>query len=104
MLTAILLFPFVTGSDYIWRDHITKGSDRSSYRCADGLVSQGDLARDVLAKCGEPMQEARMQLEPYIVWIYPSGNGDYIVYMAFTHERLNRIYVARCWEDNPHCN
>jgi hypothetical protein len=104
MLTVILLLPFITGSDYLSRDQIPKGTDRPSYRCDNGLVSRGDLIRDVLAKCGEPMQETRIQLEPYRVWIYPSESGEYIVYMAFTNERLNRIYVARCWEENPHCD
>lgn len=103
MFTLSLIFPFIAGSDYIWRDRISKGADRSSYRCDNGLVSQGELMRDVLAKCGEPMRETRIQLEPYIVWIYPESNGEYIVYFGFTHERLNRIYVTRCWDENPHC-
>jgi hypothetical protein len=104
MFTISLILPFITGSDYIWRDNISRGSDRSSYRCYNGLVSRGDLMREVLDKCGEPMEETRIQLEPYLVWIYPTASGEYIVYMGFTHERLNRIYVTRCWDENPHCD
>ena len=104
VLGVISIFPFITGSDYIWREDILKGSDRSSYRCPNGLVSRGDLARDVLDKCGEPLRRARMQLEPYDIWIYRFGTGDFIVYMAMTHEKVQRIYSARCWEENPHCD
>ena len=103
MLAVMLCFPFITGSDYIWRDRISRGADRSTYRCDEGVVSQGDLMRDVLDKCGEPMAETRIQLEPYIVWTYSDSGGEYIVYLGFTHERLNRIYVTRCWDENPHC-
>ena len=104
LLSVVLIFPFITGSDYIWREDIVKGSDRSSYRCPNGLVKKGDLARHVLDKCGEPMRRARMQLEPYDIWIYRLGTGEYIVYMAFTHQKVQRIFHARCWEENPHCN
>ena len=104
LLAVALIFPFITGSDYIWREDIVKGSDRSSYRCPGGLVKKGDLARHVLDKCGEPMRRARMQLEPYDIWIYRLGTGEYIVYMAFTHQKVQRIFHARCWEENPHCN
>ncbi len=104
LLSVVLIFPFITGSDYIWREDIVKGSDRSSYRCPGGLVKKGDLARHVLDKCGEPMRRARMQLEPYDIWIYRLGTGEYIVYMAFTHQKVQRIFHARCWEENPHCN
>ncbi len=104
VLAVLLLFPFITGSDYIWREDIIKGSDRSSYRCPGGLVKKGDLARHVLDKCGEPMRRARMQLEPYDIWIYRLGTGEYIVSMAFTHQKVQRIFHARCWEENPHCN
>ncbi len=103
MLSVMLIFPFITGSDYIWREDIIKGSDRSSYRCPNGLVTRGELARNVLDKCGEPLERARMQLEPYDIWIYRFGTGEYIVYMALTHEKVQRIYHTRCWEENPHC-
>ncbi len=104
MLSVMLIFPFITGSDTIWREDILKGSDRSSYRCPNGLVTRGEPESDVLDKCGEPLQRGRMQLEPYDIWIYRLGTGEYIVYFAFTHNKVARIYHVRCWEDNPHCN
>ena len=94
----------VMGSDYIWREDIVKGSDRSTYRCPNGLVARGNLTRDVLRKCGEPSRRTRMQLDPNSIWIYRFGTSDLIVYMAFTNDRLQRIHSGRCWEDNPHCN
>ncbi len=94
----------VMGSDYIWREDIVKGSDRSTYRCPNGLVARGNLTRDVLRKCGEPTRRTRMQLDPNSIWIYRFGTSDLIVYMAFTNDRLQRIHSGRCWEDNPHCN
>lgn len=102
-LILVLMVPFILGSDYIWREDIVKGVDRSTYRCANGLVSRGDLKREVLEKCGEPYRQALMQLDPNSIWIYRPWNTDRIVYMAFTNERLQRIHSGRCYEGNPHC-
>ncbi len=100
-LILILMVPFILGSDYIWREDIVKGMDRSTYRCSNGLVARGNLKRDVLDKCGEPDRRAIMQLDPNSVWIY--RHSDRIVYMGFTNERLQRIHSGRCWDGNPHC-
>lgn len=104
VITVLLSVPFVMGNDYIWREDIVKGSDRSTYRCSNGLVARGDLMRDVLAKCGEPTRRARMQLDPNSIWIYRFGSSDLIVYMAFVNEKLQRIHSGRCWDGNPHCD
>ena len=100
-LILILMVPILMGSDYIWREDIVKGVDRSTYRCPNGLVARGNLMRDVLEKCGEPDRQTIMQLDPNSVWIY--RHSDRIVYMAFTNERLQRIHSGRCWDGNPHC-
>jgi hypothetical protein len=84
-------------------DMIPEGTDVSSIRCSGRLVSQGDLTRDVYKKCGEPIRETRISDEPYRVWIYRFGQSNYVYYLAFIHERLQRIYSARCTEDNPDC-
>lgn len=104
LLVTILAVPFIVGSDYIWREDIAKGVDRSTYRCSNGLVSRGDLMREVLEKCGEPGRRTQMQLDPNSIWIYRPWNTDRIVYMAFTNEKLQRIHSARCWDGNPHCD
>ena len=36
-------------------------ADQSSYRCSGGIVSVGDLDRDVREKCGDPLEIARIQ-------------------------------------------
>ena len=99
-LTSIL---FIIGADYQAPDLISKGSDVSSLRCSSGLVSLGDLSRDVYDSCGEPYRETRILDEPYRVWVYRLGQSDYVYYMAFLHEKLQRIYRVRCWQDNPDC-
>jgi len=69
LLMATLLFLILTGGDYIWREDIMNGTDQSTYRCPNGLVSLGDISRDVIAKCGEPMRRTRMQFDPNSIWI-----------------------------------
>jgi len=103
LLTTILLFPFLTGSDYIKKEDIRRGADVSTYRCPNGLVSQGDRTRDVLDKCGEPMRQTRMQLDPKIIWIYRFGSQQ-LIYMTFANDRIQRIHSTRCWEGDPHCD
>jgi hypothetical protein len=86
---------FILGADYITRDMIPRGSDVSTVRCSGSLVSIGDLSRDVLQKCGEPMRETRILDEPYRVWVYRLGQSDRVYYLAFLYEKLQRIYYEK---------
>ena len=100
-LAVLVVMPFVVVADYLSPDLIPEGSDVSSLRCSSGLVSLGDLSRDVFDSCGEPYRETRVLDEPYRVWVYQLGQSDYVYYMAFLHERVQRIYRVRCWRENP---
>jgi hypothetical protein len=41
----------------------------ASFRCGSSLVKDGDVASDVVAKCGEPWQvSSRLVLRPPVVW------------------------------------
>ena len=102
-LAVLVNIPFVAVADNLSPDLIPAGSDVSSLRCSSGLVSVGDLSRDVFDSCGEPYRETRILDEPYRVWVYLTGQSDYVYYMAFLHEKLHRIYRVRCWQDNPDC-
>ena len=101
-ITFFITF-FIVAADYITRDMIPKGTDVSNIRCYGRVVSIGDLSRDVLKKCGEPIRETRILGEPYRVWIYRFGQSGYVKYLAFRHEKLHRIYNVKCWKDNPDC-
>ena len=94
---------FILGADYITRDMIPPGTDVSAVRCSSRVVSIGDLSRDVLQKCGEPIKETRILDEPYRIWVYRLGQSDHVYYLAFMHEKLQRIYDVKCWQDNPDC-
>ena len=102
-LTLFSITLFIVGADYMTRDMIPKGTDVSTIRCSGRLVSIGDLSRDVLKKCGEPIKETRILDEPYRIWVYRLGQSDHVYYLAFMHEKLQRIYDVKCWQDNPDC-
>ena len=84
-------------------DYPARGTDYSTYRCSGGIVSRGDLVRDVYAKCGEPMRETRIAREPHRVLVYRFGQARFVYYFAFLHERLQRIYAVNCLQGDPHC-
>ena len=102
-LTLFAITFFIVGADYMTRDMIPKGTDVSTIRCSGTLVSIGDLSRDVLQKCGEPIKETRILDEPYRIWVYRLSQSDHVYYLAFMHEKLQRIYDVKCWQDNPDC-
>jgi hypothetical protein len=39
----------------------------------------------------------------YRVWVYRLGQSNRVYYLAFMHEKLQRIYDVKCWQDNPDC-
>lgn len=92
-LLAVLLF--ILGADYITRDMIPPGSDVSRVRCNGGLIYTGDFSREVLEKCGEPIRETRISGEPYRIWVYQLGPSRHVYYLAFIHEKLQRIYYGK---------
>ena len=101
-ITFFITF-FIVAADYITRDMIPKGTDVSNIRCYGKVVSIGDPSRDVLEKCGEPIRETRILGEPYRVWVYRFGQSSHVYYLAFLHEKLQRAYNVKCWQDNPDC-
>ena len=53
--------------------------------------------------CGEPIRETRILDEPYRIWVYRLGQSDQVYYLAFIHDKLQRIYDVKCFQDNPDC-
>jgi hypothetical protein len=84
-LTLFSITLFIVGADYMTRDMIPKGTDVSTIRCSGRLVSIGDLSRDVLKKCGEPIKETRILDEPYRIWVYRLGQSDRVYYLVSIH-------------------
>ena len=79
----------------------------SSLRCSGGIVAVGDLERYVAGKCGEPLRITRpsrygYREDGFRVWVYLFDN-QYVYYLSFINERLQRIQSERCWQDNPDC-
>ena len=103
LVVMISILPCTADADYLSPDMIPSGSDVASIRCSGRLVSLNALTRDVYDICGEPDRETRLLDEPYRVWVYQLGRSDYVYYLAFIHEKLQRIYRVRCWQDNPDC-
>jgi hypothetical protein len=64
--------------------------DLSSLQCEEGIVSIGDAKFEVQQKCGEPTRrEQRGDL-----WIYDFGSDEFVYYLFFVEERLERIQVG----------
>ena len=79
------------------------GSDVSNIRCDGGIITIGDLKRDVEDKCGEPLRETYIDNEPFRIWVYRFGQSDYLNYIGFIHGKVNRMYNVRCSGNNPDC-
>jgi hypothetical protein len=77
-------------------------ADQSSYRCSGGVVSVGDLDRDVREKCGDPLEIARIQ-DYGPIWIYYQEQANFMYYLAFLNGKLQRIVGAPCSPDDPAC-
>jgi len=104
MIKKLLIGMLILGSLFlIAMDSPVRGTDYSSYRCSGGLVSKGDLVRDVMGKCGEPMRDTRIGREPYRVFVYRFNQTRYVYYFGFINGRLQRIYAVNCLEDDPNC-
>ncbi len=77
-------------------------ADQSSYRCSGGVVSVGDLDRDVREKCGDPLEIGRRQdFGP--IWIYYEDQANFMYYLAFLNGKLQRIVGAACSPDDEAC-
>lgn len=59
--------------------------------CPDGIVNIGDSKSDVLKKCGEPTRKVE---SPEFVWIYNFGSSNFVYYLTFSRERLERIQAG----------
>lgn len=101
-LTLLAIAFFILGADNITRT-LPEGTDVSTLRCSGHLVYIGDLSRDVLEKCGEPITKTRFIDQPGRVWVYQLDQVDHVFYLAFIDGKLERIFDVRCLEDNPDC-
>jgi len=98
-LMLALLLSFAQHSNSI---DFSSLADQSSYRCEGGVVSVGDLDRDVRGKCGDPLEIGRKQdFGP--IWIYYADQASFMYYLAFLNGKLQRIVGAPCSPDNPDC-
>lgn len=103
VFTLLLLPGVVLGAGSITLDMIPRGTDFSSVKCDGGTVYREDLARDVVERCGEPDKVTRIHDEPYRIWVYRFDQSDYIYILAFMHEKIQRIYRAKCPQGNSGC-
>ena len=102
VLAAALIFSSsVCYADRVWNPNRIRFYEASTIRCSGRIISPGKSQDEVMDHCGEPARTARVHGGPYDVWIYQFGN--YVYYLGFIDERLERIKRARCWKDNPDC-
>ena len=77
-------------------------TDQSSYRCSGGVVSVGDLDRDVREKCGDPLEIGRKQ-DYGPIWIYYEDQADFMYYLEILNGKLQRIVGSPCKPDDADC-
>jgi hypothetical protein len=98
----VLLALFIISADNITRT-LPEGTDVSTLRCSTKIVYIGDLSRDVLEKCGEPLKKIRFTDQPGRVWVYHLDQEDHVFYLAFIDGKLERILDVSCLVDNTDC-
>ena len=102
IFTVIAILFFILGADNITRT-LPEGNDLSTLMCSDNIVYIGDLSRDVLEKCGEPIKKTQFTDQPGRVWVYQLDQVDHVFYLAFIDGKLERIIDVSCLEDNTDC-
>ena len=98
---VICFIPLTTFAGEI--DLPPSGTDISTLRCADGIISIGDSARDVLTRCGDPLTTGWMAGKTYDISVYHLEGSAFIHYLGFRNKRLQRIYSVNCIKDDPLC-
>lgn len=76
--------------------------DQASYRCSEEVVAIGDLDRSVREKCGDPLEIKKIQ-DHGPIWIYYHDQANFMYYLEFLNEKLQRIASAPCSPDDPDC-
>ena len=64
--------------------------DADSLQCDNGIVLVGDSKFEVQTKCGEPSARE----ERGDVWIYDFGPTEFLYYVTFTNDVVERIQVG----------
>jgi len=64
--------------------------DYDVIQCGGGLVSIGDSKYSVSEKCGKPTYEEDFGN----VWIYDYGPGEFVRYITFVDDRVERIQMG----------
>ena len=107
MIKIILLF-VVTLSMVIviaqnsYAANIFNLADQSTLRCSGGIVATGDSDREVMQKCGKPLEvQSKQDYGP--IWIYNMGQSKFMYYLAFQFGKLQRIVSAPCNSNDYEC-
>ncbi len=77
-------------------------ADQATLRCSGGVIAIEAMDREVLDKCGEPVDVQWVQ-DVGDVWIYTAGQSKFMYYLAFLHGRLQRIASAPCNYNDYEC-
>lgn len=85
-------------------DFPPSGTDVNSFRCGGSIISTGDSAREVIEKCGNPIDQGSMQGRRYDIWIYHYQGDNFVYYLGFLNRKLQRIYSVSCIKNDPYCN
>lgn len=101
VLTGTLLFGYLFLVAMGWPDG---GTDYDSYRCSGEVVSIGDSMQDVVAFCGDPIDETRIDPHPNRIQVYRFDDSRFIYLFSFLRDRLSRIYVVECSVESNYCN
>ena len=99
---GVALAVLLAFSQYPDAADIRNMADQGTLRCAGGIVAIGASDREVLDKCGDPLDAQRLQ-DVGPVWIYSMGQSKFMYYLAFMHGKLQRIASAPCRSNDYDC-
>ena len=87
-LTCALCF-LIPGAGFLTALANDNMDDADSMQCGETIVFIGDTKPEVLSKCGDPSATE----ERGKIWIYNFGPSDFVYYITFTQDVVERIQV-----------
>ena len=92
-LILTILATAVFGLFFI-QSNLQAQDDASSLECDGGTVSPGDAEDSVRDKCGNPQKVSQEDADSPIIWFYNFGSSEFVYYVSFTNEIVERIQMG----------
>lgn len=92
LLCSILITAFA--GMFVIQPNLSALDDAPSLECDGGIVTVGDSEDSVRDKCGPPQKVIPSDGDSPIIWYYNFGYNDFVYYVSFTDEVVERIQMG----------